>query len=161
MTKPHIRWMIRNDMEAVLAIEKQCFPFPWDEAEFKRFLRQRNIIGMVAERDGVIVGFMVYELSKIGIDLMSIAVPFSEQGEGIGRLMVEKLAEKLGDRRKNLRTEVDERNTEAQLFFKALGLECVEIVKDAYDSYEGDSYVFKLNLAGARRLLAETTVKSG
>src|SRR5438046_713436 len=32
----HIRWMIRRDMPAVLAIEQECFEFPWYEADFGR-----------------------------------------------------------------------------------------------------------------------------
>ena len=61
-SKVHIRWMIRRDMAEVLAIEADSFEYPWSEDDFIRCLRQRNVIGMVAELDDRIVGFMVYEL---------------------------------------------------------------------------------------------------
>ncbi len=60
----HVRWMIRRDMSDVLAIESESFEFPWSEEEFVRCLRQRNCIGMVAELDDRIVGYMIYELHK-------------------------------------------------------------------------------------------------
>ena len=60
----HIRWMIRRDMPEVLDIENRSFEFPWSEEEFIRCLRQRNCIGMVAEHEQHVVGFMIYELHK-------------------------------------------------------------------------------------------------
>ena len=45
-----IRWMIRRDMPEVLDIEQQSFEFAWTEEDFLCCLRQRNCIGMVAER---------------------------------------------------------------------------------------------------------------
>ena len=45
-----IRWMIRRDMPEVLDIERLSFEFAWTEEDFLCCLRQRNCIGMVAER---------------------------------------------------------------------------------------------------------------
>ena len=60
----HIRWMIRRDMPDVLEIERQDFEFPWIDEDFIRCLRQRNCIGMVAEHEDHVVGFMIYELHQ-------------------------------------------------------------------------------------------------
>ena len=78
-TKPssvcvHIRWMIRRDMPAVLRIENACFEFAWNEEDFIRCLRQRNCIGMVAEDDEGVVGFMIYELHKNRLHVLNFAV---------------------------------------------------------------------------------------
>ena len=70
----HIRWMIRRDMPEVLAIEEQCFEFPWSEEDFIRCLRQRNCIGMVAEHSERVVGFMIYELHKNRLHILNFAV---------------------------------------------------------------------------------------
>ena len=56
--------MIRRDMPEVIPIETASFEFPWSEDDFVRCLRQRNCIGMVAEMDDQVVGFMIYELHK-------------------------------------------------------------------------------------------------
>ncbi len=70
----HIRWMIRRDMPEVLAIENRSFEFPWSDEDFIRCLRQRNCIGMVAEYDERVVGFMIYELHKNRLHVLNFAV---------------------------------------------------------------------------------------
>ena len=60
-----IRWMIRRDMAEVLDIERDSFEFNWTEEDFLSCLRQRNCIGMVAEHEGRVCGFMIYFLSDI------------------------------------------------------------------------------------------------
>ena len=67
----HIRWMIRRDMPSVLAIEQECFEFPWYEDDFVRCLRQRNCIGMVAELDDKVVGYM----ESAGVPAPNILLP--------------------------------------------------------------------------------------
>ncbi len=118
----HIRWMIRRDMPEVLAIERDSFEFPWSEEEFLTCLRQRNCIGMVAEHDERVVGFMVYELNKTRIHVLNFAVAADHRRQGVGRQMMSKLIAKLSSQRRTRVTlEVRERNLPAQLFFRAAG----------------------------------------
>ena len=72
----HIRWMIRRDMPSVLGIEQSCFEFAWNEDDFIRCLRQRNCIGMVAEIDDEIVGFMIYETAQESTSHPQLRGPF-------------------------------------------------------------------------------------
>ena len=60
----YIRWMIRRDMPTVMAIETDSFEFPYTEDEMILMLRNRNVIGMVAEVGEQVVGYMIYELFK-------------------------------------------------------------------------------------------------
>ncbi len=129
-TKPtsvcvHIRWMIRRDMPAVLGIENACFEFAWNEEDFIRCLRQRNCIGMVAEEDDQVVGFMIYELHKNRLHILNFAVHPSHRRSGIGRAMINKLLGKLSHERRNrIMLEVRETNLVAQLFFKCDRFPC-------------------------------------
>ena len=93
--KVHIRWMIRRDMPEVLAIENDSFEFPWCEDDFLRCLRQRNCIGMVAEHDDRVVGFMIYELHKARLHILNFAVGTRFRRLGVGTQMIEKLVGKL------------------------------------------------------------------
>ena len=88
----HIRWMIRGDMPEVLAIEKECFEYPWSEDDFVNCLRQGNCIGMVAEHDDRVVGFMIYELHKTRIHVLNFVVAKDCQRQGVGRQMIAKLS---------------------------------------------------------------------
>lgn len=140
----HIRWMIRRDMPAVLAIEDQSFEFSWTEDDFIRCLRQRNCIGMVAEQDDQVVGFMIYELHKNRLHVLNFAVAQHVRRQGVGRAMVGKLLSKLSHERRNrIMLEVRETNLDAQLFFKQIGFRAVSVLRDFYDDSDEDAYLMQ------------------
>lgn len=140
----HIRWMIRRDMVDVLEIERGCFEFSWTEDDFIRCLRQRNCIGMVAEYNERIVGFMVYELHKDHLHVLNFAVHPDVQKQGVGRHMVEKLVSKLSHQRRNrILLEVRETNLAAQLFFRTVGFRAIDVLRDYYDDSVEDAYLMQ------------------
>lgn len=148
----HIRWMIRRDMPRVLMIEEACFEFFWDEDEFMRYLRQRNCIGMVAERDDEIVGFMIYELHKNRLHLLSLAVAPAFHRSGVGRAMCEKMIGKLShDRRNRIMLEVRETNLDAQKFFKAMGFRAISVLRDFYEGSPEDAYLMQYRVSAPVR----------
>src|SRR5436305_3532888 len=107
--------MIRRDMVEALGIEKESFEFPWSEDDFIRCLRQRNCIGMVAEMDDRVVGFMIYELHKNRLHVLNFAVAARFRRRGIGSQMLRKLIGKLSQqRRSRIVLEVRETNLAAQ-----------------------------------------------
>lgn len=138
-----VRWMIRRDMPAVLAIEKASFEFPWLEDDFIRCLRQRNCIGMVAEYEERIVGFMIYDLSRTGLHVRNFAVHPSYRLRGVGHAMVWKMVSKLRQRRNKIILEVRETNLAAQLFFQKLGFLATFVLKDFYDDNSENAYRMK------------------
>ena len=140
----HIRWMIRRDMAEVLEIENESFEFPWSEEEFIRCLRQRNCIGMVADCDDKVVGFMVYELHKTRLHILNFAVARSWRRRGIGRKMAGKLVGKLSSqRRTRIVLEVRETNLDAQIFFRAQGFRAVNVLRDFYEDTTEDAYLMQ------------------
>lgn len=86
-----IRWLVRKELPDVMEIEKLCFEFPWSEADVVDFLRERDGIGMVAEVDGEVVGFMLYRLRPRNIHLESFAVHPKHRRNGIGYAMIDRL----------------------------------------------------------------------
>ena len=140
----HIRWMIRRDMTDVLAIEQDCFEFPWYEEDFIRCLRQRNCIGMVAEASERVVGFMVYELHKHRLHVLNFAVAAPFRRRGIGTQMAKKLISKLShDRRSRIVLEIRETNLPAQLFFRTLGFRAVSVLRQYYEDTPEDAYLMQ------------------
>lgn len=138
-----IRWLIRRDMPEVLAIEKECFPDPWGEEHFETLLRQRNTIGIVAESDGKIVGFQIYELQPGLFHVVTMAVATLLRRRGIGTQMMSRLINKLSDqphaRRQVITAFVPESNLSAQLFLRNAGFRANEI----YRGEPEDSYLFR------------------
>ena len=140
----HIRWMIRRDMPEVLSIEQSSFEFPWSEEDFIRCLRQRNCIGMVAEFDEKVVGFMIYELHKDQLHVLNFSVRPDVRRRGIGNQMVKKLVGKLSQQRRNrIVLEIRETNLAAQMFFKNLNFRAVSLLRDYYDDTVEDAYVMQ------------------
>lgn len=139
---PHIRWMIRRDIGEVLQIESASFEFPWREEDFIRCLRQRNCIGMVAEHDERVVGFMIYELHRNRLHVLNFAVHPDFRRRDIGTAMLRKLASKLSPLRRNrIMLEVRETNLAAQLFFRDQGFRAVSLLRDFYEDTTEDAYL--------------------
>lgn len=140
----HIRWMIRRDMPEVLNIETHGFEFPWSEDDFVRCLRQRNCIGMVAEYDERVVGFMIYELHKNRLHVLNFAVNPAFRRRGVGDQMIAKLIGKLShQRRDRILLEVRETNLAAQLFFRSMGFRAVTVLRDFYEDTPEDAYLMQ------------------
>jgi [ribosomal protein S18]-alanine N-acetyltransferase len=152
----HIRWMIRRDMPEVLAIEKQCFEFPWQDEDFIRCLRQRNCIGMVAEAGERVVGFMIYELHKSRLHILNFAVHENYRRRGVGRQMAKKLVGKLSrERRSRVMLEIRETNLPAQLFFRALGFRAISVLRDFYEDTPEDAYLMQYRCTASSAALTD------
>lgn len=144
LLRVHIRWMIRRDMADVLDIEHESFEFPWSEDDFIRCLRQRNCIGMVAEHDDRVAGFMIYELHKTRLHILNFAVASQFRRRNVGLQMTNKLIGKLSSqRRTRVMLEVRETNLAAQLFFKEAGFRAVSVLRDYYEDTTEDAYMMQ------------------
>ena len=140
-TKVHIRWMIRRDMPDIMGIELASFEFAWTEDDFLRCLRQRNCIGMVAERGDSIIGFMIYELHRTRLNVLNFAVAPGARRTGIGGMLVAKLVYKLcSHRRQKLCLAVREGNTPAQMFFRAHRFRAAKVLRNYYEDSGEDAY---------------------
>lgn len=142
-----IRWLIRRDMPDVLRIEKSTYGDPWTDEDFLSCLRQRNCIGMVAEHDQKIVGFMIYELHKSRLHILNFAVAPEVRRHGIGTQMVLRLIDKLSQQRRNeILIEVRESDLDTQLFFKQQGFRAVCVLRSHFDDTEEDAYTMQFCL---------------
>ena len=140
----HIRWMIRRDMPEVLRIEQGNFEFPWVDDDFIRCLRQRNCIGMVAEHEDRVVGFMIYELHRTRIHVLNFCVDPAYKRQGIGSQMVAKLIAKLSSQRRlRILLEVRETNLAAQLFFHENGFRAITVLHGYYEDTPEDAYLMQ------------------
>lgn len=137
----HIRWLTEMDLPDVLEIERGSFDDPWTEEEFRKVLRLRNYVGMVAvtESLGIVVGYMVYGLKPGGLELASLAVNPNFRREGIGRQMIAKLVGKLSPRvRKSIDLVVMETNMGAVKFFSQVGFIAIGVLRGFYRETSGE-----------------------
>lgn len=150
----HVRWMIRRDMPDVLEIEGRSFARPWGERELVRQLQRRQVIGMVAEWYGRVIGYMVYELSPRTIRLLAIAVHPDFHGSGVGRTLLAKMAGKLGGKRLRVRLDVRETNLDAQRWLRACGWRATGVIRGHFDDPGEDAYAFEFRWPAATPLAA-------
>jgi len=140
----HTRFMIRRDIESFMEIERLCFRYPWDEATFNDHVRQMNCAPMVTELDGNVVGYYIYELYKRHFEITNFAVHPDYWRRGIGTEMTRKLKLKLSPiRRTKIEIVCDEFNTNAHLFWRAMGF-TAEVLRDFYEA--ADAYRFEYRL---------------
>lgn len=99
---------------------------------------------MVVEHNEVVVGFMVYELHKNRIHLLSFAVLQYLRRNGIGTAMVKMLASKVTCQHRNrIVLEVRETNLAAQLFFREVGFRATGILKSFYEDTPEDAFLMQ------------------
>lgn len=151
------RWLIRADMPAVLKIEQASFEEPWSGEDFLRVLRQRSVIGMVAEIDGdKVVGYMLYELFRDKFHLLNFAVAPDYRLRRIGAQMMAKLTTKLGARkRRRITIDLRESNLPAQKFFRRMGFLATRVARDYFEDTGEDAYVMEYRIAGEPETVAE------
>jgi [ribosomal protein S18]-alanine N-acetyltransferase len=147
LLRVHIRWMIRRDMPEVLQTEQESFDYSWTEEDFLRCLRQRNCIGMVAEHQEKVVGFMIYELHKNKLHILNFAVAPAVRRLGIGQQMVQKLIGKLSShRRTKITLAVRETNLPAQVFFRSQEFKATKVLRGYYEDSGEDAFLMQYRL---------------
>lgn len=115
-----ITWMIRRHIPAVLSIAQESFETPWSEDEFLFNLRKTDVVGMVAERNGKVVGYMVYDLSATKVVLLNFAVASEARNTTVGSQMLERVIRRLsGLRRDEIILDIPADIQEAQGYFEA------------------------------------------
>jgi ribosomal-protein-alanine N-acetyltransferase len=128
-----LRPATESDLNQVVQIERACFADPWTEDDLLKCLKQRNCIGMIAENDSQVVGFMVYELHANRLHLLRIAVDPDHRRTGIGSEIINRLVGKLSVlRRKRITVDVPEESLPAQLFLASHGFRAMSFVANAY-----------------------------
>lgn len=138
----HVRWLIRRDMPEVLALDAHSY-LGWPEKEYLYHLRQRNVIGMVAEEGERVVGAMIYRLDNGHIDLLKV----TGDGDNTYAVLFDKLKAKLSSGRRNaLLVTAHEADARLLRACRLNGLRAEQVHADLY--YDGDGYQFSYRLEG-------------
>lgn len=138
-----LRWLIRRDMAEVLDIELRSFAVAWSTDDLLNCLRQRNVIGMVAEHNCRVIAFVIYELHPNRLTILNFAVDPEFRRQGVGTQMIDRLVDKLSQvRRREIRFDVRESNLTAQQFFRSQMFRACAVSRAAYEDTGEDAYMF-------------------
>jgi ribosomal-protein-alanine N-acetyltransferase len=134
----HVRWAIRADLPAMLAIEAASFEERWTAADFDTCFLNHSTVLLVAVRRGEVLGFTVYQLRDRRLELLNLAVRPDHRRTGVGGALVDRLLYKLSQhRRAKLALTVGEWNLTAQVFFRQMGFIATGIRRDYHPQGRG------------------------
>jgi ribosomal-protein-alanine N-acetyltransferase len=138
-----VRWFEHGrDFDQLTAIDTKSDEEYWTLDDFKKRLRQKAITCLIAERGGVVVGFLIYELFLHRFAVLRIGVLPKHRKTGVGATLLNELKAKLTQKRTLISAEVRESNLPIQLFLKAEGYRAVEVIRGYYSDTEEDCFVF-------------------
>jgi ribosomal-protein-alanine N-acetyltransferase len=135
MREVTIRTVSREDLERVYDIEKESFEDPYPPAFISFLYDADKKTFLVAEKDRIVVGYIIASAEKDRGHIISIAIYPSERRKEIGRALmgeVLKILEAIGVA--TVRLEVRKSNIEAQRFYELLGFK----YSHDLDKYYGD-----------------------
>lgn len=143
----HLRTMTRGDLSAVMAIETANYLFPWDRDIFLDCFK----VGYgcwVCEEDGKIIGYSIMTLGVGEAHLLNISIAPDQQGQGIGRRMMEQMIEIAKDEAETMYLEVRPSNPGAIALYKKLGFKEIGTRKGYYPAENGreDALMLALEL---------------
>jgi ribosomal-protein-alanine N-acetyltransferase len=135
-----VRQMMREDIPAILAIERVSFPTPWSAETFERTLENPSSACMVVEDETVLAGYLCASTVLDETDLQVIAVEPKLRRNGLARLLLLALlrhARSLDVQKIHL--EVRRSNTAALKLYESLGFSEVGVRKGYYQSPAEDA----------------------
>jgi len=143
-----IRQMTATDLDAVMAVERRAYPFPWSPAIFTDCLRV-GYRSWLFEREQGILGYGVMSVAAGEAQILNLCVDPPWQGRGLGRRMLERLIEDA--RRMSADTaflEVRASNHPAKALYLSCGFNEIGIRRGYYPSAGGreDAVVLALSL---------------
>lgn len=145
-----IRNWERSDNEKIAQLEQVCFTFPWNYDMVCETQSQNNFCGVVAEVNGVVVGYAgaIFASEMADIALVAVAPEFRRQNiaESVVKALIDKL---ILNGVEKIFLEVRFSNTPAKALYKKVGFEEIGIRKNYYEDAE-DAIVMLLVTGGER-----------
>ena len=135
--EPRLRPMTASDLDAMMAIERVNFPFPWTEGNFKDSMNS-GYICLVMEQGKELMGYAVLMMVLDEAHLLNISVAKSYQGQGWGRYLLVQMME-IGREKGglNMFLEVRPSNRSAPRLYESMGFNEMGIRPGYYPAHNG------------------------
>jgi ribosomal-protein-alanine N-acetyltransferase len=132
-----LRPMRRADLKSVAAIEQIAYEFPWEPATFRDCFNV-GYCCWVGEKAGQIVAYGICSVGAGESHVLNLCVAPHIQGNGYGRIMLEKLMEVAkGYRADSMFLEVRPSNRKAISLYQQMGFNEIGTRKDYYPARNG------------------------
>lgn len=145
---PQIRRMVPEDLDMVVALEREVFLFPWTRGNFSDSL-QSGYRSLVLEQDGDVFGYGVMTIGAQEAHLLTLSIAARAQGKGWGERLLRHFIHIAREQRAlTMFLDVRESNHIAARLYKRIGFTQIAKRKDYYPAMGGreDSLVMELVL---------------
>jgi ribosomal-protein-alanine N-acetyltransferase len=138
----------RDDVPAIVAIERAAFSDPWSAQSFREALEHHAVYFACARRDGAgVVGYVVAWFVADEGEIANLAVAPEGWGAGIGRALLDAALREAGRRRASaVYLEVRDSNERARRLYESRGFEEVGRRRDYYRRPVEDAIVLRRTL---------------
>ncbi len=143
----NIRRMTQNDIASLATLEVRCFTVPWSYAMLQDELENENALYLIAEKEGIIVGYAgAWRILDEG-HITNIAVDPIRQREGIGRQLLAALLEGLaGSGVQKATLEVRKSNAAAVALYQAFDFRVAGVRRAYYSDNLEDALIMWVNI---------------
>ncbi len=143
--------MRAQDIEEVVRIENDAYPFPWTRGNFLDSLASRYDAWVAREADGRLAGYFLLMHAVDDLHLLNITVRPDLQGQGLGRQLLDKIVSLAGAAGiAAVLLEVRPSNINALAVYRHAGFREIGVRKNYYPAGEQareDAIVMRLTLA--------------
>lgn len=136
-----VRPMRRRDLDAVAAIERSIYPFPWTRGNFADSLFAGHdawIFEIEIEESPQLIGYAVVMRLPDEVHLLNLSVAAPMQGRGYGREMLQwLLRDAAGGGAQGMLLEVRPSNARALALYRSSGFEPIGVRRGYYPAEVG------------------------
>lgn len=147
--KPAVSYrpMQKADLDAVMAIEPEIYPYPWTHGNFADSLKA-GYSCWVCECEGRVIGYAVLMMVLDEAHLLNISIAKKYQGRGLGRSLLEHLiAVARGHKGQMMFLEVRPSNKSALGLYESMGFNEFSVRKGYYPAANGREDAILMGLA--------------
>lgn len=146
----NVRRATAADLPFLAALERAAFSLPQSEKDFENMLDAPDKVLLVAEADGVPVGYIGAYTVVGETDILTVAVDPAARRQGIGRLLLTALIAALSGVSAAIYLEVRESNAAARALYTSLGFSEIGIRRGYYRFPTEDAVLYKKELKEER-----------
>ncbi len=146
-TQYQFRPMQMGDLDAIMVIEPQIYPYPWTRGNFSDSLNS-GYSAWVLMHNELIVGYSLMMLVLDEAHLLNLSVAKTYQKQGLGRILLEHMVDTAKSKQMaNMFLEVRQSNISAIALYENMGFNEMAIRRNYYPAANGREDAILMGLA--------------
>ncbi len=141
--------MLATDLDAVMTIEVDVYPFPWTRGNFQDSLHAGHSCWTLRDERGALAGYSIVMLALDEAHLLNLTVARAFHGSGCGWQLLDWMARRAYEHgARTMLLEVRPTNTAAVRLYERYGFERIGLRRDYYPAPGGreDAWVLRITL---------------